>query len=331
MSPSRRFRPALVWNAALATSLLAATAAGDSLSVSARPQGVERPVDDAENAMPDVRADGPAASRDTESRRDPAGTSPNSLAPGASPNAALAEAVAPLEADGATRLSVSVLCLNSGASAGYGEARFDTASIVKVDILAALLLLAQDEGRQLTALERARAQVMIEQSDNAAADALWVTIGGAAGLDAANARLGLTATTAGGGGHWGLTQTTSADQIALLRAIYGTGSPLSAASRAYIQELMAGVVPGQRWGISAAADEGFELKNGWLPRSHTGLWDVNSIGRITSGGEEYLVAVVSDGHVTHAAGITAVETAAMAAVEALAAVSTAEDAPPPGV
>ncbi|WP_050993659.1 serine hydrolase [Streptomyces violaceusniger] len=81
-------------------------------------------------------------------------------------------------------------------------------------ILAARLLRAEDEGRPLTAQERSHAAVMIEQSDNGAATALWQTIGGAAGLDAAHQRLGLTATRAGSGGNWGVTMTTAVSQHA---------------------------------------------------------------------------------------------------------------------
>ncbi|WP_322785073.1 serine hydrolase [Streptomyces profundus] len=233
-------------------------------------------------------------------------------------NARLAHAMAPLAVEPSARLSVSVLALESGTNATFGAERFDTASIVKVDVLAALLLRAQDEGRELTALERERAEIMIRASDNAATDALWWLIGGASGLAEANERLGLTSTIPGGDGHWGLTQTTSADQIALLRAVYAPDSPLTPSSQRYLQELMATVVDGQRWGVSAAAtDEGFELKNGWLPRTETGLWDINSIGRVQVAGEDYLIAVVSDGHATQEAGIAAVEWAAMAAVGAL--------------
>ncbi|RKN38219.1 hypothetical protein D7294_25320 [Streptomyces hoynatensis] len=215
------------------------------------------------------------------------------------------------------RLSVSVLALGSGLSATYGSQSFDTASIVKVDILAALLLQAQDEERALTAEERDLAAVMIRESDNDAADALWDSIGRAEGLDAANERLGLGHTSGGPEGHWGLTQTTSADQISLLQAVFSARSPLDADSRRYVQELMGTVVDDQQWGISAAADGEFELKNGWLPRSQTDLWDVNSIGRITWGGQRFLIAVVSDGHPTEADGIAAVEAAAEAAVAAV--------------
>jgi hypothetical protein len=233
-------------------------------------------------------------------------------------DAVLAEAVGPVVAAGDGSVSVAVLDLESGRSASYGGAgrTYDTASIVKLDILAALLLRAQDEGREPTAAERTAAASMIGRSDNASATALWQTVGGAAGLDAANVRLGLSETT--GASAWGLTQTTAQDQLALLAAVFGTDSPLDARSRAYATELLEGVVAGQDWGVSAAGDRP-ALKNGWLPRDATGLWDVNSVGRVTAGGRVYLVAVVSDGHATKEAGIALVEETARTAVSALGA------------
>ncbi|CAM5414558.1 MULTISPECIES: serine hydrolase [Streptomyces] len=206
----------------------------------------------------------------------------------------------------------------------HGEDRaYDTASIVKVDILAALLLQAQDAGRGLTARERERAEPMIRRSDNAAANALWRQIGRAPGLAAANKRLGLTSTTGGPGAKWGLTRTTARDQIRLLRAVFGTGGTvhagsggLDADSRAYIRALMSRVVPEQTWGVPAAGTEGSgkTLKNGWLQRDTTGLWDVNSVGRITVKGHRYLVAVLSDGSASMSDGVSLVERTARAAV-----------------
>ncbi|MFF8908614.1 serine hydrolase [Streptomyces olivaceoviridis] len=206
----------------------------------------------------------------------------------------------------------------------HGEDRaYDTASIVKVDILAALLLQAQDAGRGLTAWERERAEPMIRRSDNAAANALWRQIGRAPGLAAANKRLGLTSTTGGPGAKWGLTRTTARDQIRLLRAVFGTGGTvhagsggLDADSRAYIRALMSRVVPEQTWGVPAAGTEGSgkTLKNGWLQRDTTGLWDVNSVGRITVKGHRYLVAVLSDGSASMSDGVSLVERTARAAV-----------------
>ncbi|MFF7474088.1 serine hydrolase [Streptomyces sp. NPDC008092] len=226
-------------------------------------------------------------------------------------------------APGAAQVTAAVLDLDGtgAAPAVYGDdTPYDTASIVKVDILAAMLLHARDHGRALTTRESAEAEVMIRNSDNTAATALWRAIGEAPGLATANKRLGLTSTQGGPGGLWGLTRTTAADQIRLLRAIFGTGpTPLDAASRNRIGTLMSEISAGQSWGVSAAADQGWALKNGWLMRTTTGLWDINSIGRITTGGHHYLVAVLSNGNASMPDGVNLVERAVRTAVSETAA------------
>ncbi|MFJ9517109.1 serine hydrolase [Kitasatospora sp. NPDC101801] len=217
-------------------------------------------------------------------------------------------------------VSVAVLDTASGVSASYGTGSFVTASIVKADILAALLWQRQQAGRELTAGEQATAALMIEQSDNDAADTLYTAVGEATGLDAANQVFGLTATTAGPDGHWGLTETTATDQLRLLQVVFGTGSPLSADRRAYLQGLMGQVATDQDWGVSAADQDGaYTLKNGWLARTATGLWVVNSIGRVTHDGRELLVAVLSEGSADQQSGIDTVESLAGAATGALTA------------
>ncbi|WP_438827952.1 serine hydrolase [Streptomyces tropicalis] len=201
------------------------------------------------------------------------------------------------------------------------ESPYDTASIIKVDILAATLLKAQDAGRPLTPQERQWAEPMIRRSDNDSANALWKRIGRAEGLAAANRRLGLTSTTGGPGPKWGLTRTTARDQIRLLHAVFDTGpaagpaSPsLTEESRAYVRDLMTRIADDQAWGVSAAADASWALKNGWLQRTASGLWDVNSVGRITAGGHHYLVAALSDGSTSMSEGVALVEGAVRAAV-----------------
>ncbi|MEU1052947.1 serine hydrolase [Streptomyces sp. NPDC005876] len=248
----------------------------------------------------------------------PAGGEASVEEPSAEPSvdrdALLAKAVAAVPVADSTELAVSVLDTETGESAAYGDGAFTTASIVKVDILATLLLQAQEAGRRLTATERTYATAMIENSDNASATALWRTIGRAKGLDAANERFGLTDTEGGDGDLWGLTRTTAADQLVLLRQVFEEeDSELSTASRAYVRGLMGRIAAGQDWGVSAAGSS-FALKNGWLPRSATGLWVINSIGRVTSGGHSYLVAALSQGNTTQAAGISLVEAVAKAAV-----------------
>ncbi|SEC88910.1 serine hydrolase [Streptomyces melanosporofaciens] len=234
-------------------------------------------------------------------------------------SAALTDALGPVAQGSGADFSVAVLDTRSGTSGVHGDGSYATASIVKVGILAALLLRAEDEGRPLTAQERSHAAVMIEQSDNDAATALWQTIGGAAGLDAAHRRLGLTATRAGSGGSWGVTLTTAADQLALLRAVFSDDSALNGRARRYLGALMGRVVARQSWGVSAAADgdgSGTRLKNGWMPRDATGLWVVNSIGEVPVDGRAYLVAVLSEGSADLDSGVALVEKAARTAVTA---------------
>ncbi|MFI5688049.1 serine hydrolase [Streptomyces sp. NPDC051636] len=252
------------------------------------------------------------------------GTLAPALAASAGPDDAATHFRALVHPHGNARVTAAVLDLD-GTGRGpavYGDdTPYDTASIVKVDILAAALLRAQDTGHGLTAQERAQAEVMIERSDNEAASALWRRIGLAPGLAAANKRLGLTSTKGGPGARWGLTRTTSSDQIRLLRAVFdtksaspGSSTPLSASSRTYLRTLMTRVVREQAWGVSAAAGSGWALKNGWLRRTTTGLWDVNSVGQVTANGRHYLVAILSDGNTSMKDGISLVERAARAAV-----------------
>ncbi|MFE2963334.1 serine hydrolase [Streptomyces sp. NPDC059340] len=232
-------------------------------------------------------------------------------------DALLTKAMKAVDLEDGAEVSVAVFDIDAGEGAAYGEGAFDTASIVKVDILATLLLQAQDADQHLTATERTYATAMITNSDNASASALWDIIGQADGLDAANKRFGLTGTSGGDGALWGLTQTTAADQLTLLQQVFGDDSELSEASRTYLQGLMGEIAADQHWGVSAAADgTQWALKNGWLARSSTGLWDINSIGRVTVDGADYLVATLSNGNTTKAKGISVVEAAAKAAVAA---------------
>ncbi|MFC8097907.1 hypothetical protein [Streptomyces sp. NPDC057363] len=69
--------------------------------------------------------------------------------------------------------------------------------------------------------------------------------------------------------------------------------------------------------MSAAADSGrTALKNGWLKRSQTKKWDVNSIGRIQHEGRVYLMAVLLNGCSTQEVGISIVEQASRASAAA---------------
>lgn len=236
----------------------------------------------------------------------------------ASWDARLAAALRPLLREHTGNLAVGVIDRSTGAVASYGGRRhFHTASIVKADILATLLLQHRQAGTALSAQEKADATAMIEQSDNDAATALWDDIGSAAGLAAANVVLKLTHTVPGAAGYWGLTSTTVVDQLRLLTDLTATSGPLTAASRGYEVGLMERVVTGQAWGVPAAASPGTvsAVKNGWLPDPR--LWVINSIGVVHRDGQELLIAVLSNDQPNQAAGIGQVQQAARDAAEAI--------------
>ena len=194
---------------------------------------------------------------------------------------------------------------------------FHTASIVKADILAALLLQHQAAGTSLSAEQRELAVEMIEHSDNDAATDLWREIGGTSGLAAANARLGLRETVPGTAGYWGLTSTTVTDQLRLLADLVARRSPLSSSSRAFELSLMRSVEPDQDWGVSAAATAGTSaaVKNGWLPDPE--LWVINSIGLVDHAGRRLLLVVLSKNQPSEVYGISRCERAALAAARAV--------------
>lgn len=219
-----------------------------------------------------------------------------------------------------SRYAVAVLDVDTGETLTYGDdGTFDTASIVKVAILAALLHQHEEAGTELSATESAQATAMIEQSDNASATALFEAVGGKTGLDAFLTSIGLTDTVVGSNGSWGLTQTTPTDQLTLLQVVLGDGGVLSDESQAYARSLMGDVVDTQNLGVSAAADDADEavLKVGYLQRSATGLWDVTSVGEIEADGHTYFVAVLADGSASFDAGVSLVDAVAVAAVDGM--------------
>jgi hypothetical protein len=210
-------------------------------------------------------------------------------------------------------VSVAVYDLDDGNQLTAGEGAFETASIVKVDILVSLLV--QRNG-SLTTAQKSLATSMITLSDNSAATSLFKAIGSATGLNKTNKALGLIETSAGTNGNWGLTRTTAADQIRLLKLVFLPNGVLSDASRTYVSTLMSSVSKGQDWGVTAAADDGDDsaVKNGWLQRSTTELWDVTSIGCVGAHGHRFLVVVLVTSASSMSRGVSTIEKAASTAV-----------------
>lgn len=208
--------------------------------------------------------------------------------------------------------SVAVLDGTTGQRYSFrGSEKYETASVVKVQVLACLLLDAQDDDRELTSSELTRAKAMIRLSDNDATTSLFRQLGQARAITRCNKRLGLTSTTVSQ--SWGLTRTTVNDQVKLLAKLVDPKGPLDADSRKLAFTLMNTVDDTQTWGVPSVgkAGEKTTVKNGWLSRStEGGKWIVNTVGRVDGDDTDVSVAVLSHGHGTLDGGIAVVEKAA---------------------
>ncbi|HEX6450055.1 MAG TPA: serine hydrolase [Trebonia sp.] len=205
--------------------------------------------------------------------------------------------------------------LRTGQTWTLGDGRpQDEASVVKLDILQALL--ARDPGGP-PAAQRALAKKMITVSDNDAATALWNADGGATGIGSYNTAAGLARTRLSAcvacprfpWPGWGLSTTTPADQVALLRQLVAPGK-LPAAARGYALTLLENITSSQRFGVSSGVPAGVTvaLKNGWLPLNAANTdWQVNSVGWVSGDGRDYLLVILSTGNPSEQYGITTVD------------------------
>ncbi|MCX5226732.1 serine hydrolase [Streptomyces sp. NPDC006553] len=187
---------------------------------------------------------------------------------------------------------------------------YDSASVVKVTVLATLLWDAKKTNRYLTARESSLATAMITKSDNAATTALWNQLG-VTKVKGFLAAAGMTRTVPGSGGYWGLTRINVTDEQRLLSLITARNTVLSDNSRAYILKLMGQVVTSQRWGTPAGAPSSVtkQVKNGWLQRATRG-WRVHSIGTFKGGGHDYTISVLTDGNSTMTYGVNTIQAVA---------------------
>jgi beta-lactamase class A len=183
---------------------------------------------------------------------------------------------------------------------------FHSASVVKAIILASLLRWHQETGKPLTANEKYLARLMITESDNDAATALWDEVGHTRMQHFLNLAQ-MNETVLDPDGYWGLTEITAHDELTLLQTLTAHNSVLSDYSRSYELDLMAQVIPSQRWGTPAGAPSRLtvHVKNGWLP--DPSLWVINSIGVFNGYGRDYMMAVLTAGNPSMAYGVDTIE------------------------
>ena len=208
------------------------------------------------------------------------------------------------------RISAAVYDDATGCEYTYRpDHRLTTASVIKIEIMAAVLLRAQRAGRGLTQWEQDRIWPMITESANTPASELWNSLGGVPAMAAFERELGLTETVAAGP-TWGLTTTSASDRNRVLRQVLlGEYGPLDATSRAIARSYMLKVVPSQRWGATAGVPTGWSvpLKNGFFD-SRCCNWRINTSAVVERpDGTNYALTVLSDGWSSDTPGIEAVQ------------------------
>ena len=243
-------------------------------------------------------------------------------APSASAEAGASQPAGPLGAQAQAylagrrgRVEAAVYDLSTGQQWTLGQqAPQAEASVVKLEILEAVLHQRTAQRVVLSLTEQELTPPMIEQSDNQAATTLWGDVGGAKGMRSFDHEAGLAHTSpsnclqcpGSSWPGWGLTATTPQDQIALLRQLVQPSSLLDRNDQKYALHLLENVTPSQRWGVSAGVPAGVTvaLKNGWLPLgAGNSDWQVNSVGWVSGDGRNYLMAVLSTGNPSEQYGI----------------------------
>ena len=197
-----------------------------------------------------------------------------------------------------------------------GSTPQDEASIVKVDILEALL--AQSKGQGLASAEQPVAQSMIEESDNDSATDLWDDAGAASGIGSFDTSAGLTNTTPsqcvecpgfpwpGWGAHHDDAIRSNHAATPLVQAnnlLTSSGTPVRPRPHGERHLLRAmGRHGGSPSGVTVA------LKNGWLPLNAADTdWQINSVGWVSGGGRNYPLAVLTTGDPSEQYGIDTID------------------------
>ncbi len=171
-----------------------------------------------------------------------------------------------------------------------------SASVIKAMLMVAYLDESGVRDRALTAADQALLDPMIRRSGNVAATRVRDIVGNAA-LHRVARRARMTRFST----HpvWGLSRVTARDQTRLWLRFE---SFLPARHRAYGMQLLATIVPKQRWGFGRLAyPAGWELyfKGGW--GSGTGLVE-HQVALLRRGAERVAIAILTTGSPSHAYG-----------------------------
>ncbi len=183
-----------------------------------------------------------------------------------------------------------------------------TASVIKAQVLAGVLLSAQQSERLVTTTEGQNIRLMMHYSHNRPPTSrLYAQLGSAEGMEELDQLFGIEGTTHSA--WYGRTLSTAEDRTRLVEQLLIGGGPLNQRSVATAWRWMSGVSVAQSWGITAGLPYGYRaaLKNGFYPTSGAG-WRLGTTGVVRDrNGGAYAVTVMTDNNPNESAGIALVE------------------------
>lgn len=172
----------------------------------------------------------------------------------------------------------------------HPDARFESASVVKVMLMAAYLRQASVSDRELDDADRRLLAPMIKQSANGPASEIYQRVGAGAFYELAR-EAGMKGFSTSP--FWGASTITARGQA---RFLYELERYLPERHRDYALGLMADIVAPQRWGIPHALPLGFSIhfKGGWAPED--GAWKINQVALLVNGERRLSLAVLTRGN-----------------------------------
>ena len=186
----------------------------------------------------------------------------------------------------AGRISFAIVDENGKMHASHPDRVHNSASVVKVLFMIALLREHGVRHDNLTDSEKALLEPMIQRSDNQAATAIFNRVGqpalyrlaDEAGLDHFSTQP-----------TWGLTTITAGSQARFFSHIQDF---IPKRHRAYAMKLLSNIVPSQRWGIPPVAPAHWKLyfKGGW---SGAPSWRVNQVMLLRRPPRSFSVAILT--------------------------------------
>ena len=195
---------------------------------------------------------------------------------------------------------------------------FPSASVVKAMLLVAYLNESSVRGRRLSAYERELLSSMIRWSDNDAATSVLALVG-SRGLHLVAYRSNMRFFTPVEG-IWGTSTITAADQV---RFLFRIDRLIPRRHRGYAMQLLASIVPWQRWGVAQVRPKGWKLyfKGGWQPGT---TWVNHQVALLKRGPRRVSIAILTEYNESHEYGT---ETLRGIAARLLRGLSKAESVP----